>query len=398
MNIVFVCSNPTHVRTFEPVVGELSRMGHHSSLLTLDLYYGGGSLAEAASRGVDAQLLERSKGQLAAPFYDRPVLSIWADVVSARLPLARQLTILRPDRVVVGNDFGLMEKLVLWAAGSAGVTRVLVQDGRLSRDRPRPPGLRGAVGRHARRGLSAVLRGLGLGYLAMSEYGEGPAEVVCASDRASAELLLDRGRGRARVVVTGQPRFDAYRVSRPAADPARMAARNVVFFTTPFEADRLGTRPQASQLALALSLAAVAREVGGTLIIKPHPRDEQDYDVSLNREVVVDRRPAMDVLAGAWVAILGISTVVEEAGLAGVPVIVPGQVIHEHRFDGQLPDSQVYPRFESAEQAAGLLSRLRDSGAWEELATTQQRHGVPDLRSTSENSAAASVAAAILEA
>jgi hypothetical protein len=396
MNIVFVCSNPTHVRTFAPVVAELARTGHRSRLLTLDRYYGGGTLAAAASRSLEAEALERPGGQLESPYYDRSVPAIWADVLSARRAAGAQLVALRPDRLAVGNDFGLMEKLLLARAGRSGVPRVLVQDGRLSRTRPRPSGPRGRLSRVARRGLSPVLRGVGLGYLAMSEYGEGPVDVICASGRAAAELLRARSGGRARVVVTGQPRFDGYRTVRPAVGTGHAAPRSIVFFTTPFEADRLGVKPQEAQAGVVQSLIPIADALGATLVVKPHPRDEQDYRQLLGPTGTIDTRPAVEALRDAWVAVLGISTVVEEAGLAGIPVIVPGQVIHGHRFEAQLPPPDVYPRFESAADAAELLRGLLDAGRWEELGRRQQQDVVPDLPSGG-TSAAASVAAAIVE-
>jgi hypothetical protein len=295
--------------------------------------------------------------------------------------------------MVLGNFFGLLEKLFRARARGRGVRSVLVQDGRLGK-RPDDVGRRRLL-RLAKSSLSPFLRAMGLGYLAASEYGEGGSDVICAADVPSAQLLRARASPGTTVVVSGQPRYDRLRDVVPAPDDRRLAGRSVVMFTTPFHADRLGDDEQAAQEAFAAALAGLVRDRGGELVIRPHPRESADGYRSIPYVAVSDEAP-FSLLRKAWIAVIGISTVVEEAVLLGVPVIVPGVAVHSRRFEHRLPDPRWFPRVDTMARARALLAELAEASAWSAVAERQRRAMLGPDSAKRSGSAAKAIAEAII--
>jgi hypothetical protein len=145
---------------------------------------------------------------------------------------------------------------------------------------------------------------------------------------------------------------------------------------------------------LAAELSERLASLDADLVVKPHPRESADAYRQAG-VIAVDELPAA-LLARSWVAIVGISTVIEEAALAGVPVIVPGRVLHGDRFDHRLPPAGAFPRFESPEEAYHLLDDLRDPSRWRAVAEQQGSALLGDLTATRHDLAAAAIAAEIL--
>ncbi|HEY3523247.1 MAG TPA: hypothetical protein VGK63_06060 [Candidatus Limnocylindrales bacterium] len=396
IDVLMLCSNATHVTMFAPVLAALESRGLTAELLSLDAYYGQGAVERALELGLPVRTLRRRGGSLTGGFYDRKTIYVWRDVIAARRPVIEALAD-PPTTVVAGNDFGLVEKLVLAQARSQSVGTVLVQDGRLSPAREGPASAGSWARWTVKRGISAALEQIGLGGLASSRYGEWGADVVCAAGHAGASLLRSRARSRtSRVVVTGQPRYDALLPLMPQRHAWDAAKRSIVsMFTTPFAADRLGTTEQENQEALAAELATAVRAAGHRFVVKPHPRESRARYAQLLGPGDVSGASANELLALSTVAIVGISSVVEEAGLLGVPVVVPGVVVHGQRFDRRLPDPRTYPRFESAEEVARLLEPSARSEL-RRLTETQSRQVGLEIAFDPISPAAEAVANAIL--
>jgi len=193
-------------------------------------------------------------------------------------------------------------------------------------------------------------------YLAASEYGAGGADLVCASGPHGAARFRDLGVPGERIIVTGQPRFDHLRTLHPAPLPGV-----VTMFTTPFAYADLGIDRQRRQLSLAAELWQAFARVGVDFRIKPHPREDvTDYRAAIPA-LAVQAGGSIEALQETALAIIGMSTVTEEAGLLRVPVIVPGDVIHAGRGDDPALSRDVYPRFDDAQTAVALaMSLLRD--------------------------------------
>jgi hypothetical protein len=364
--VTLVCSNDTHVDTFAPVVDELAARGLASHLVALDRWYRQGATARAAVRGIP--ITEMSPDAVESVdsrrFYARPTVAIWRDVIRARRPIRSHLEAIRPAAVVLGNDFGLLEKLVIDEARRHRVPTVLVQDGTLASGRPRPTDARLRARRLIRRTASPVLRLARVGFLASSDYGAGGVDAVCASGPAGARILERAGGGRSRVIVTGQPRYDRLPVN------GGVGGGGVAWFTTPFEAQNLGGDAQRRQRALIDEVAASLRALSVPLTLKLHPR-ERATEYGGVVAAIATGVPS-DTLVTADVAVVGISTVLDEAAILGVPVIVPGTRLHRGGLGSLLPPSEAYPRFDSGEAASRLVATLRDATVRGETVKRQQ--------------------------
>jgi hypothetical protein len=330
-----------------------------STVLTLDRWYGYGAWQAGQSERVP--LLETSAPPpISRPFYRRGTLDIWRDVVAARRPLAADLDQSSAATLVVGNDSGLLEKLALDLARRNGWTRFLIQDGRLV-ERPASRGGRNRLRAVAKRLASGLIQRLGYPYLAASAYGSGDLNGVCASGPAPARLLASRARSGVVVHVTGQPRYDGL---QPEDLTVSDTFRPVALFTSPFALDGYGSAAQAAQLALAVGLAAALRATGVALVVKPHPRESAPaYATVVAAGGQMADSDAAGLLRRCSVAIIGLSTLIEEAAILHRPVIVPGAFIHQGRLLDLLPDASVYPRFESAADALAMIERITAAAA-----------------------------------
>lgn len=370
VGVAFVASNDTHVDLFRPVIAELEGHGTQTILGCLDSLYGQGAAARAANLELQAEQVAGGV-TVTSSFYRRSVHAIWRDVLRCRRPAREWLAARAPEVVVVGNDRGLIEKLIIHAAHAQGCRVVLVQDGVLAPVPPRPAGLHPRMFALTKRAGSVLLRAIGLPYLSASRYGQGGADVLCASGPHGAETFRLLGVPARRIVVTGQPRFDAYRAVAGATEEERQL---VVAFTTPFEDAGIGEDLQGRQIAMVAAIAQELRARGVQFRVKPHPREAADaYATATGDASVVVGGSAVGILRLCAIAIVGMSTVVDEAGLLGVPIVVPGQVIHAGRLDRQLPPADQYPRFETAREGADLIcSLLEDDGARQRLLRRQQ--------------------------
>jgi hypothetical protein len=279
---------------------------------------------------------------------------------------------------------------VIGRAHARGVPAALVQDGVLARTPPRH-GARAAVGRFARAGGSRALGLVGLGYLGSSAYGQGGADIVCVTGPASLRLLRDRGVPTEQLRTTGQPRFD---VLASVAGPA--PGGPVTWFTTPFESEGLGGDAAAAQHALAAAVGRACAAAGGRLVVRPHPREDAATYAAAGIETWPAASEQAAVLAASSVAIAGISTALDEAVIAGIPVAVPGEAVHGRRWSSMLPPADVFPRFVTAEDAVAILARLGDAGAAARIG--EQRAWLADRVTFGPgHEAASAVANALLE-
>lgn len=389
--VTLVVSNDTHVRMFAPVVRVLEAGGSMATVLSLDAYYGQRVAAEASAQGLEVQILARPRGEVAVGgFYHRPTVVVWADVIGARGAMRSAMRVSNPDTVVVANDRGLLEKLALLEARRVGARTVLVQDGRMA-PRPIPSMLGARVRLRLKAGLSGLLRAVGLPFLAASEYGASGVDVICATGRASARLLGDRARGRSRVVVTGQPRYDTI-----AGPPPHEPRIDAAMITTPFERAGLGRAYQDRQMSVALALSQWAQRQRRTFVLRPHPReDPAPYRDALGEQFIASTASG-ELLAASSVAVIGMSTMIEEAAILGCPVVVPGAMVHGRQFDALLPPQDVYPRCDTVDELISWLERTRDPSERAHLLDGQLAHIDEEVDWHSETPAAERVAAAIL--
>lgn len=381
---------------FAPVAQALHARDAATVVISMDPFYQHGATQVARKYGVDVVEPEPPAGWKAPrSFYRRPAIRIWVDVLRARGAIDGVLAAVQPNRLVVGNDYALLEKVALALSLRRSVARrVLVQDGRISRARPRANTMAGRLTRLARRLGSPVLRRIGLPYLAASEYGEGGADVICAAGPRSADLLSRRSRGKATVVITGQPRYD--HLQSLIRERGEGPIRTVAIFTTPYEAAGLGAEPQRRQNEMVARLRAALEARGIRVIVKPHPREGSQRYRQLVGDANVREGSASNVLTEADLAIIGISSLAEEAAILGCPVLTPGRFLHGDRFDDVLPDDAAYPRIDTPAELERAIIDLEDFQRRLELVRAQQASTGENVSFLAERPAAVRVADAIL--
>jgi hypothetical protein len=359
-HVLFVASNDLHAGLFAPVAAECRARGWRATAIPLDPWYGQGAGPALDAHGLTVDAVPGREPRPRADFYARPAPIVIRDAMRARRPLVEHLLRLRPDVLVVGNDRGLIEKVALDAARGLGARTVLVQDGALAA-RPAPePTVRRRMWRTARRAGSAVVRRLGLTAYAATEYGLGGCDLVAVTGPAGEAAMLARGVPPDRIAVVGQPRYDGLRPT-PLEDRA-----GIVWFTTPFAAQNLGSDRQARQVGSVLDAARAATAAGVPFAIRPPPRvDPSAYaDATGAGARLLIEGSAADALAIAEVAVMGISTVSEEAGIVAVPVLVPSGPLADRGLEELLPQPPAYPRFAtSAELIERTLDWRTDPGA-----------------------------------
>jgi hypothetical protein len=227
--------------------------------------------------------------------------------------------------------------------------------------------------RWSRRAVSPIIRRTTVPYLAASSYGASGVDLICAAGPAGARILGQASAGRSRVVITGQPRYD--RLAGRQVDRSDGSAP-VVWFPSPFQAANLGARRQADQIDLVIEVADALASNGRELVLKLHPRDDrgpyQRAATGMGLALTFGADTVEGALGGAGVAIVGISTVTEEAALLHVPVIVPGVRVHGDRFEDVLPPVAEYPRFETGAEALSLIESLSSADARERLVAGQR--------------------------
>lgn len=390
---LLVASNDTHVSLFAPIAAALDHRGVTSSVVSLDPYYGQGASAASRQASLDVIELQRRRAPRSEQrFYARPVLDMWLDALDARRALERLIADRGPSFVLLGNDHGLLEKAAIREARRAGAMTILVQDGRLA-PRPRLRGMRAWLTRTAKGWLSPALRAAGVPYLAASDYGSGGTDLVCASGDAGAEILRARSTRGSRIVVTGQPRYDRLMGMARRREPPRW---DVVVFTTPFAAAGLGADVQAAQEALVLDLHRWALDTGRRLAVKPHPRERGESYSQLRAHGAVLTGDAAEAMVEARVAVIGMSTVLDEAAVVGTPVVVPGAVVHRPGMDGLLPPRDPYARGESLPELISLIEAMDDSAARADALRRQAEYARRQLFTDPASTAAERIVAAML--
>lgn len=352
---LFILSNDLHAQMFAPVAAELDAMALHSIGLPLDPWYHQGAGATASSLQLEVFGPAVRHTAPTRPFYDRPSPVIVFEALRARGVLRRAIRAIRPSVVVVGNDRGLLEKAALEEARRFGAPTVLVQDGTIGPRAAPERGLRRRLWRAARKVVSAPATKLGLRSVVATDYGTWGCDAVCVSGPAARRVFEERGVPRSKIVETGQPRYDR------AAGAVGLESKGVVWFTTPFAAQNLGLDRQQAQVDLVADVTAACVSADIPFTIRPHPRESVDQyglAVATGAEIRAGGEAAA-VLAGAEAAMMSISSVIDEAAILGVPVMIPAGTMADLALDDLLPPAGRYPRVSSGADVVDLVATWR---------------------------------------
>jgi glycosyltransferase involved in cell wall biosynthesis len=327
--IWFAPTNTSHLAKGRDFLHELVRRGHEVRLLCLDSVHNRihSTRAQIEASGFPFAVLPPCKFRP-----DRQ--GLWRGL--QRGALVRNLrAFLRAtpmDAIVVGADTGTVSLTLVQETRRRGIPGILVVDGVLPL--PNPRYRVSLVERLHRIWMSVVWRGLGIG----GRRGTSGVELVLTSDATTKEALLRRGLGKVRIEAVGSPEFDALAAvaRRPiGADEDRQlrdrlgipAGRPVIFFV------HQGSLSPKETQALILNALPAIRQIGGTLLMKIHPRSEERTDVwrrwaaeeGISPEEVVFVRAECTTLEAARlcdVSIVLYSTVSFEVLLSGKPLVL----------------------------------------------------------------------------
>lgn len=219
---LFVVSTANQIGSLAPVARELQNAGWKTDILSLQNYIG---LKLKFPEDIFHQpiLLEAETPlddvQWKADHQKLEALGRECFASASKLMTIRQWTV-----VVVGNDRGFIERIVLHHARRSGAKTVLVQDGILSSQSfvEEKPGVLGQL-RQMLRLFAGRLFPSKYGYLPfvkgwMPAYGADGCDLICCAENGAADSIRYLGVPPYRVHVTGQPRYDVFAL--PANDAA----------------------------------------------------------------------------------------------------------------------------------------------------------------------------------
>jgi hypothetical protein len=174
--------------------------------VSLYRYYGQSPKTSLDNLGADClEELERSWGNQdywRVSWFDKLLM-----VLDIRFHLHAMLRKDKPALVVVGNDIGLVERILIRTAKKFRIPTLLVQDGILRRKNRLPDPLE----THLKEVFFRIM-----GISPNRIYGLGGTTSMAVMGQFTYDLLKDQGRDMQDVFITGQPRFDKYAESLQA--------------------------------------------------------------------------------------------------------------------------------------------------------------------------------------
>jgi len=292
---LFVCSNQTHVRMFTAVARALESRGSNELAirwLTLDPYYHHG--AQEALRALGWQepiLLPRPRDDTGTPWEGGP-LTRMRILLQGRQAVRQVLRDIRPSVLVLGNDIGPLERLLIGEARAQHISSLLVQEGVLALHGE--PLVRFS---YPRRIANAALAGLGLRLPDPRPCGLNGADYIAVMGEAMAEFLVQHGLPRRQIMVTGQPRYDyLYALKHGTATPSPLsvplpyAHKIIVFASQPYVRYGMCSVAEARQIWHTVINGVKGLGEGHHLVAKLHPAENLEWT----------RRWLADMLPPEW--------------------------------------------------------------------------------------------------
>jgi len=346
-------------------------------LISLGAYYGRFSDKGESQRW---QRTELARSGARKPYWECNVLERAAAAWQAKGQIAKLIRARQPAVVLLGNDIGMIESLIIARARSIGAQTLLVQDGILgSHLRPRST-FRTMMARGVR-----ALFGLGRGQV----YGSGGADLVAVMGKQARSLLVAGGVHEQRVNVTGQPRYDVFGPGSTAIDSAGRRlrlnlgipanARVVAIFTQPMSRFRYMASAQWNVvLGEMLSLGGEPFDADA-IVVKLHPADLLKEFKAIHGQMlrrrgirVLQHEDLASILAACDVVVVHTSTVALEAMIFGKPVVMysPADSVDPYGFVSM--GAAIAARSPS-ELAAAVRMAFEDRGLGRRLAVGRRR-------------------------
>ena len=373
---IFVCSNDTHVRIFDPVARELAeRHGLGSHLLSLDhsLDQGAGPAAAATGRSWEHLACPEP---LRGPYWRDPARRRVAKRRVASKAFATLLASHKPAAVAVGHDASVIEWPLVQVARARGVAAILVQDGIRSsfeRHQARPARWKSVAWAGLRK-LGCLTTPPGLGY------GHGSCDQIAVYGEALRRALTEEGVSRDKIVVTGNPRFDALaRLSQAGVREELGLSQErliAVLATQPFAQAGLLSEMEEDELLHSVLEQYARLPTDMVLLLKLHPRESPEKYVRRltewklrDRLRVLQDADSMKVVVAGDIVIGFHSTVILEALAAGRRVVVLDLLARVETALGRVENpyaaANLAPVVADVSQLADAVAQAQAGGPWE---------------------------------
>lgn len=302
LNVLFVCSNENQSIIFLHVAKFLRDQGICVTFLSLDHYYN--QHASKHPRQEDFPLYELKSSLCSGNWYELPWSRREPIAFEARRELQALLVDIQPRCIVVGNDIGMLEQLVIRLATESSINTALVQDGlletapALNQDGPNP-----------------ILMG------------DGGCELLCLWGSHIAKRMRERGIG-GRIALTGNPRYDSLcKTQTTRYRPQTRRSHPIVILAGSCYA-KYGQRTPQQELAIYDRILQILLSRNDIIVLfKLHPYQDpnlyQSWNTSFRDRVkVISGGDSLDLLQAADLLITIESTVALEAMLLDVPAVM----------------------------------------------------------------------------
>ncbi|MEM3434251.1 MAG: hypothetical protein QXP27_08775 [Candidatus Methanomethyliaceae archaeon] len=325
MKVMLVASNDTQAKQFLSVA---QRLPCTVSFLSLDACYGFNAtptLNLAKIYPIEPSWRGRKFNLATLP---ERFWMLW----QVRVDIKNIFESVRPDCVVLGNDIGPIERIIIQYSKEKGIPTLLVQDGIILPEQPRLAVFK--LRKIYRWMRDRIFQRLGLPALETPNYGGGGCDFVAAYDQFSYKIFLSRGYSPERVRITGQPRYDSWFTS-PDVDidtwryKLQLPLGELIAIFPPTDhLVGLWNRVTLSSYVKALLQAVVRASHGRPIVLKLHPRDNLEYyepllqDIGFGQINIIRDLDAWIIIKLSSLVIVRDSTVGLEALLLDKPVFV----------------------------------------------------------------------------
>ena len=365
--VCFVCSSALHVKLFAPTIRRVASMGRLQPIIvSLDQFYAGihGNVTACAEvMQLPAVIVDAGFGPGGGGLMSR----IFAAQGAGMRAMVALLNDGGTGLVVLGNDTGHAERVVITAARSLGVPTLLVQDGFLFDQFP--AGLSGTL-RLTLRQLWLAVGGIRLGWV---PYGMGGCDAIAVHGIGWRKSIC-RGVRRTtnRIVVTGHPAL----ISLDDQRVVPLTGQEVLFFCSNFlsaHKDAAAHQDQIGEILALQRLLMVRYGENASLHVKLHPADRlEDYEaltglpgITLHKDGALD-----ELIRKSWLCVTNISSVSLDCLAAGRVCLMSGISLKSANYS-KLFASLPGTKFVTWDAFRCWLDRLDSVGGYERVLAMQ---------------------------
>jgi hypothetical protein len=303
--IIFLCSGVLHAKLYRPFLTE--EIKKISIIYTLDYYnltttVTAFSEIEKSNTGVRCLKLKLYR------YFSTPILNQIHMLCVAKKVFQAVLKVEEPSLLVLGNDTGAPERIVIRLARKLSIKTLLVQDGFIF---PASDDNNSILSRLGQKCTLLYSETIGK-YLGMLSYGSGGCTVIAStSDFWKLEFEKIKVKYTKKISVVGNSLLENLS-DKPYALPMNFYDNYIVFFTTNFISGFGDYNEHQNQIRVIEQIRLVIPE-STQLIVQLHPHDEKKF-YSMFDELdgidIVQMKELKELVKGSWICLTNISSVI----------------------------------------------------------------------------------------